>query len=100
MAFYIAAFFLGMPENLPLRSVESITQGNVSIFMGIAVNDNFIAWNVQIDAYVECVALVFVVMWLLNRYVATCEIRMHLSQCIRFFADVALQRCRTGHSVE
>ena len=100
MAFDVAAFLLSMPEDLSFRSVESVTQGNIGILVSVAVDNDFVAGNVEIDTYVECVALVFVVMRLLNRYVATCHIRMHLCQCIRLFPDVALQGRGTGHSVE
>jgi len=71
MAFDVAAFFLCMPENLAFRSVECLPQGNVSIFVGIPVDHNFVAGDVQIDTHVKRVALVFVVVWLLNRYAAT-----------------------------
>ena len=100
MAFDIAAFFPGMPDNLPPGSIEGLSQCHIGVLMCIPVDHDLISGNVQIDSHIESVALMFVEVWLLNRYVAAGQIGMQLSERLHFFPDVVLECHANGHSMK
>jgi len=100
MAFDVAALLLCMPNDLPRGSVKSVPQCDVSILMCIVVDDDFVSRNVQIKAYIECIALMFVMVWLFNRDVAACQIGMAFFERFDFFTDVILERLGTGHAMK
>jgi hypothetical protein len=76
VAFDITALSLRMSNDSPPGGVKSLAQRDVGILMCIAVYDDFFSRNVQIDPYIERVALMFVMVWLFNRDVAACQIGM------------------------
>lgn len=96
MAFDVATFFLGMFDDLLAGRLESVAQRDKRVFIRvrITIDDDFIARHVKIDAHVERITLIFVMMRLFNGDIAARQIGMQLLQAVRFLADVFLERCR------
>ena len=100
MVFDVAAFLLGMPDDLPFGSIESVSQCDIGILVRVAVDNDFVSRNVQIDAHIECIPLMLVMVGFFNGHVATGQIGMQLPQCLHSLADVVLKRGRARHSMK
>lgn len=76
MAFDAAAFALRMSHYLPFGGVESVSKGDVRIFVGITVDHDFISGDEYVNTHVESVALVLVVVRLFDCHRAARDVGM------------------------
>ena len=92
----IAALTAGMIFQLPLGGIESISHGNIHIFIGYAIDHQFTAWHRHVNVHVKQPSLVVMLVWKLDDDPAAHDMGIKLSEFFRFFPDMAFQRFGVG----
>lgn len=105
MFLHFAALNAHIFFELAFGYVEGVAQGHVQVLMRLlvmtlAADHDMLVGNAEVDADVEEITLLLVLMIKFNRYPATDDIVAELLQFTRFFADFRFCGVGVGYAVE